>query len=221
MFSRHDNYLKSRKRMVETQIIPRGITDKRVLDAMLSVPRHLFVEKALWEQAYNDYPLPIGEKQTISQPYIVALMTDALELKGSEKVLEIGTGSGYQTAILSKLAEKVYSIERISMLASRARKLLDELHCSNVVIRVCDGTEGWKEESPFDAVLVTAASPDIPSQYIEQLKTGGRLVIPVGDMFSQMLTKVVKTKDGIQRFEMGGCRFVKLVGRYGWTEEEI
>lgn len=206
--------------MVETQIIPRGITDKRVLDAMQSVPRHLFVEKALWEQAYSDYPLPIGEKQTISQPYIVALMTEALELKGDEKALEIGTGSGYQTAVLSKLANKVYSIERISTLAERARKLLDELHCSNVVVRVYDGTEGWKDESPFDAILVTAASPDIPPPYIEQLKVGGRLVIPIGDVFSQVLTKIIKTKDGIIKSDLCGCRFVKLVGRYGWTEEE-
>lgn len=206
--------------MVETQLVPRGIADKRVLDAMQSVPRHLFVEKALWEQAYSDYPLPIGEKQTISQPYIVALMTEALELKGDEKALEIGTGSGYQTAVLSKLAEKVYSIERISPLAERARKLLDELHCSNVVVRVCDGTEGWKDESPFDAILVTAASPDIPPPYIEQLKIGGRLVIPVGDVFSQVLTKIIKTKDGIIKSDLCGCRFVKLVGRYGWTEEE-
>lgn len=206
--------------MVDTQLIPRGIADKRVLDAMQSVPRHLFVEKALWEQAYSDYPLPIGEKQTISQPYIVALMTEALELKGDERVLEIGTGSGYQTAVLSKLADKVFSIERISTLAERARKLLDELHCSNVVVRVFDGTVGWKDESLFDAILVTAASPDIPPPYIEQLKIGGRLVIPIGDVFSQVLTKIIKTKDGIIKSDLCGCRFVKLVGRYGWTEEE-
>lgn len=220
MFSNRDNFAKSRKRMVETQLIPRGIADKRVLDAMLSVPRHLFVEKALWEQAYSDYPLPIGEKQTISQPYIVALMTEALELKGDKKVLEIGTGSGYQTAVLSKLADKVFSIERISALAERARKLLDELHCSNVVVRVCDGTEGWKDESPFDAILVTAASPDIPPPYIEQLKIGGRLVIPIGDVFSQVLTKIINTKDGLIKSDLCGCRFVKLVGKYGWMEEE-
>ncbi|MBI5682688.1 MAG: protein-L-isoaspartate(D-aspartate) O-methyltransferase [Deltaproteobacteria bacterium] len=206
--------------MVETQLIPRGIKDKRVIEAMLTVPRHLFVEKALWEQAYGDYPLPIGEKQTISQPYIVALMTEALELKGTEMVLEIGTGSGYQTAVLSKLADKVFSIERISTLAARTRRLLDELKCSNVIIRVSDGTEGWKEEAPFDAILVTAASPDIPSQYIEQLKADGRLVIPVGDIYSQILCKIIKTKDGIIKSDMGGCRFVRLIGKYGWTEEE-
>lgn len=206
--------------MVETQIIPRGIRDKRVLEAMLAVPRHLFVEKAMWEQAYGDYPLPIGEKQTISQPYIVALMTEALELKGSEKVLEIGTGSGYQTAVLSKVAERVFSIERLSTLAARARLLLDGIRCFNVVIRVSDGTEGWREESPFDAILVTAASPDVPPQYIEQLKVGGRLVIPVGDVSSQILWKIVKTKDGIVKIDLGACRFVKLIGRYGWIEEE-
>src|SRR3989337_2186061 len=193
-----DNFVRSRQRMVETQLIPRGIKDKRVINAMLTIPRHLLVpEEALWSQAYSDFPLPIGEKQTISQPYIVALMTEALELKGSERVLEIGTGSGYQTAILSMLAEKVYSIERISTLAARARKVLDSINCSNVVIKIGDGTLGWPEEAPFDAILTTAAAPDITACYFEQLKIGGRLVIPVGDEFAQTLTKIVKTKDGI------------------------
>lgn len=206
--------------MVETQLIPRGIRDKRVIEAMLAVPRHLFVpEEALWSQAYNDFPLPIGEKQTISQPYIVAFMTEALELKGTEKVLEIGTGSGYQTAILSTLAEKVYSVERIGLLAARARKILDSVHCSNVVIKIADGTLGWPEESPFDAILTTAAAPEIPKRYIEQLKIGGRLVIPVGEEYSQTLVKIIKTKEGIIKQEMGGCRFVKLIGRYGWKAD--
>ncbi|MBI3754632.1 MAG: protein-L-isoaspartate(D-aspartate) O-methyltransferase [Deltaproteobacteria bacterium] len=215
-----DDYTRSRQRMVETQLIPRGIRDKRVIEAMLAVPRHLFVpEEALWSQAYNDFPLPIGEKQTISQPYIVAFMTEALELKGTEKVLEIGTGSGYQTAILSILAEKVYSVERIGLLAARARKILDSVHCSNVVIKIADGTLGWPEESPFDAILTTAAAPEIPKRYIEQLKIGGRLVIPVGEEYSQTLVKIIKTKEGIIKQEMGGCRFVKLIGRYGWKAD--
>jgi len=206
--------------MVETQLIPRGIKDKRVINAMLTIPRHLFVpEEALWSQAYSDFPLPIGEKQTISQPYIVALMTEAIELKGAERVLEIGTGSGYQTAILSMLAEKVYSIERISSLAARARKVLDSINCSNVVIKIGDGTLGWPEESPYDAILTTAAAPEIPKCYIDQLKIGGRLIIPVGDVYSQVLVKVIKTKDGIIKQDMGGCRFVKLIGRYGWKAD--
>ena len=207
--------------MVETQIIPRGIKDKRVIEAMLTIPRHLFVpEEALWSQAYSDYPLPIGERQTISQPYIVAFMTEAIELKGTEKVLEIGTGSGYQTAILSMLSEKIYSVERISSLAAGARKALDSLGCSNVVINIGDGTLGWSEEAPFDAILTTAAAPDIPKCYVEQLNIGGRLVIPVGDEYSQTLVKITKTKEGIIKKDMGGCRFVKLVGRYGWKAED-
>ena len=206
--------------MVETQLIPRGIKDKRVINAMLTIPRHLFVpEEALWSQAYSDFPLPIGEKQTISKPYIVALMTEAIELKGAERILEIGTGSGYQTAILSMLAEKVYSIERISSLAARARKVLDSINCSNVVIKIGDGTLGWPEESPYDAILTTAAAPEIPKCYIDQLKIGGRLIIPVGDVYSQVLVKVIKTKDGIIKQDMGGCRFVKLIGRYGWKAD--
>ncbi|MBI3399490.1 MAG: protein-L-isoaspartate(D-aspartate) O-methyltransferase [Deltaproteobacteria bacterium] len=216
-----DNYARSRQRMVETQLIPRGIKDGRVLEAMRTIPRHLFVpEEALWSQAYSDFPLPIGEKQTISQPYIVAVMTEAMELKGTEKVLEIGTGSGYQAAVLSMLAYKVYSIERLSQLAARARKVLDSIGCSNVVVRIGDGTLGWQEEAPFDAILTTAAAPDIPRCYIEQLKIGGRLVIPVGEEYSQTLAKVIKTNKGIIRQDMGGCRFVKLVGRYGWKIEE-
>jgi len=212
--------MRARLRMVETQLITRGIRDTRVLEAMRTVPRHLFVEEALQEQAYNDYPLPIGEKQTISQPYMVALMTEALDLKGGERVLEIGTGSGYQAAILSRLCEKVYSIERFSTLAARARKTLDSLNYSNVVIRIGDGTMGWKEEAPFDGIIVTAAAPSIPEPLLEQLSLDGRMVVPVGGVFSQVLLKVIKTKEGIKRLDMGGCRFVKLVGRYGWKEEE-
>lgn len=216
-----DNFVIARQRMVETQIIPRNIKDERVLEAMRTIPRHLFIpEEALWGQAYSDFPLPIGEKQTISQPYIVALMTETIALKGTENVLEIGTGSGYQTAILSMLAAKVYSIERISILAARARKILDSIDCYNVVIKIGDGTMAWSEYSPFDAIIVTAGAPDIPKCYIDQLSMGGRLVIPVGDVSSQVLTKVIKTKEGMQREDIGGCRFVKLIGRHGWKIED-
>jgi protein-L-isoaspartate(D-aspartate) O-methyltransferase len=213
------DFPKARLKMVEEQIISRGIQDPRVIAAMKKVPRHLFVEEALQSQAYNDHPLPIGEKQTISQPYMVALMTEALQLTGKEKVLEIGAGSGYQTAILAELAEKVYSIERIRPLAIRARQLIHELGCFNVEIKIFDGTYGWLEESPFEAILVTAGAPDIPLPLLDQLARGGRLVIPVGDAFVQDLIRVTKTEEGIKKEDLGGCRFVKLIGKYGWDEE--
>jgi protein-L-isoaspartate(D-aspartate) O-methyltransferase len=213
------DFPKARLKMVEEQIISRGIQDPRVIAAMKKVPRHLFVEEALQSQAYNDHPLPIGEKQTISQPYMVALMTEALQLTGKEKVLEIGAGSGYQTAILAELAEKVYSIERIRPLAIRARQLIHELGCFNVEIKIFDGTYGWLEESPFEAILVTAGAPDVPLPLLDQLAMGGRLVIPVGDAFVQDLIRVSKTEEGIKKEDLGGCRFVKLIGKYGWDEE--
>ena len=205
--------------MVEEQIFSRGIQDAKLIEAMKKIPRHLFVEEALQNQAYNDHPLPIGEKQTISQPYMVALMTEALLLTGREKVLEIGTGSGYQTAILAELSEKVFSIERIRALAIGARKLLYELGYFNVEIKIFDGTLGWMEESPFDAIVVTAGSPDIPQALLDQLANGGRLVIPVGDAFVQDLIRVIKTEEGIRKEDLGGCRFVKLIGKYGWEAE--
>jgi len=176
-----------RNMMVETQLIPRGIKDERVLSAMRKVPRHLFVDASLIDRAYEDHALPIGEGQTISQPYMVAIMTELLELKGDERVLEIGTGSGYQSAILAELSFKVYSIERIEGLATRARKILDSLGYRNIEIRIANGTYGWKEESPFNGIIVTAGAPDIPETLIEQLVEGGRLVIPVGDRWSQRL----------------------------------
>jgi len=213
------NFAKARQKMVDEQIASRGIKDLRVLNAMCKVPRHLFVEEALHGQAYNDYPLPIGEKQTISQPYMVALMTEALELKGDERVLEIGTGSGYQAAILAELAEWVYSVERIRSLANKARKLLDELNCYNVEIKVSDGTQGWKEKAPYQAITVTAGAPEIPEPLLDQLIPGGRLVVPVGDAFSQTLVRVIRTKGGFKREDMGGCHFVKLIGKHGWEEE--
>jgi protein-L-isoaspartate(D-aspartate) O-methyltransferase len=213
------DFAKARQRMVDEQIASRGIRDMRVLDAMSKIPRHLFVEEALHGQAYNDYPLPIGEKQTISQPYMVALMTEALEIKGDDRVLEIGTGSGYQAAILAELAEWVYSVERIRSLANRARKLLDKLNCYNVEIRVSDGTNGWKEKAPYQAITVTAGAPEIPQPLLDQLAPGGRLVVPVGNAFSQTLVRVLRTKGGFKQEDMGGCHFVKLIGKHGWDEE--
>ena len=210
---------KARLKMVEEQIVSRGIKDTKLIAALKKIPRHLFVEEALQNQAYTDHPLPIGEKQTISQPYMVALMTEALLLTGREKVLEIGTGSGYQTAILAELSEKVFSVERIRPLAIRARKLLYELGYFNVEIKIFDGTFGWIEESPFDAILVTAGSPDIPETLIDQLTIGGKLVIPVGDVFVQDLFRVTKTEAGVKKEDLGGCRFVKLIGKYGWENE--
>ncbi|MBP1725910.1 MAG: protein-L-isoaspartate(D-aspartate) O-methyltransferase [Deltaproteobacteria bacterium] len=214
------DFTTARNRMVDSQLVSRGIKDAKVLLAMRKVPRHRFVEEALISQAHGDHPLPIGEKQTISQPYIVALMTEALELRGVERVLEIGTGSGYQTAILAELAEKVYSIERMYPLSVKARRLLDELGYLNVVLKVGDGTLGWKEEAPFDAVMVTAGSPEVPQPLVDQLAVGGRLVIPVGDRYSQSLVRVARTKEGIKKSDLGGCRFVNLVGQHGWQELE-
>ncbi len=208
----------ARRKMVETQIAARGILDERVLEVMRKIPRHLFVEEAMWDQAYNDYPLPIGEKQTISQPYIVALMTEALALRPTDRVLEIGTGSGYQTAILASLAEWVYSVERIRSLAIKARKVLDRLHIYNVSIRIGDGTRGWEEHSPYNAILVTAGSPDVPQPLKAQLADGGRLVIPVGDRYCQELWKITKSGGQYVQEDLGGCRFVDLVGMYGWKD---
>jgi len=213
------DFPKARVKMVEEQIISREIRDPRVIAAMKKVPRHLFVEEALQSQAYSDHPLPIGEKQTISQPYMVALMTEALQLTGKEKVLEIGGGSGYQTAILAELAERVFSIERIRPLAIRARQLIYELGYFNVEIKIFDGTYGWAEEGPFDAIMVTAGAPDIPQPLVDQLTMGGRLVIPVGDAFVQDLIRITKTEDGIKKEDLGGCRFVKLIGKHGWNDE--
>jgi protein-L-isoaspartate(D-aspartate) O-methyltransferase len=213
------DFSKTRLRMAEEQLLARGIKDPRVISAMKKVPRHLFVEEALQSQAYSDHPLPIGEKQTISQPYMVALMTEALQLKGNEKVLEIGAGSGYQTAVLAEMAEKVFSVERIRSLAIRARNLLFSLGYINIEIKIFDGTYGWLEQSPFDAIIVTAGAPEIPQPLIDQLAVGGRLVIPVGDASYQDLFRVTRTEEGIKKENLGGCRFVKLIGKYGWTDE--
>jgi protein-L-isoaspartate(D-aspartate) O-methyltransferase len=212
-------YQRLRNEMVTKQIIARGISDSRVLSALRTVPRHLFVSEAMMDQAYGDFPLPIGEQQTISQPYIVAEMTQALQLTPEDRVLEIGTGSGYQAAILAHIAFRVYTVERIYSLYIRTRKLFDQLRYHNIVTRYSDGTTGWKEESPFDAIIVTAGAPEIPAVLVNQLAMGGRLVIPVGDRHSQDLIKLVRDQDGIHHTNLGGCRFVKLIGEHGWREQ--
>jgi len=211
----HD-YRLARERMVQNQLIPRGIKDKRVLDVMGSIPRHLFVEEALVGEAYNDHPLPIGHKQTISQPYIVAFMTQALELKGKERTLEIGTGSGYQTAILAELSKKVYTVERIQPLMEKSVDLLVQLGYRNIQCKAFDGTLGWREFGPFSAIMVTAGAPKIPDPLLDQLADGGRIIIPVGDKFSQELILIRREKGKYKEKNLGGCRFVDLVGVHGW-----
>jgi protein-L-isoaspartate(D-aspartate) O-methyltransferase len=206
----------AREKMLEKQIVDR-VKDERVLDVMRKVPRHLFVEGHQRMNAYNDTPLPIGEGQTISQPLMVAMMSEALQLSGTETVLEIGTGSGYQTAILAELVQRVYSMERIPSLTGKARKTLDSLGYNNVLIKLSDGTLGWNEYAPYDRILVTAGSPSIPVPLTEQLKPGGILVIPVGSNSVQELTRVTKGDDGTLKEErLGSCVFVKLVGKHGW-----
>jgi len=212
------NFKKARERMVETQIAARGVHDERVLEAMRKVPRHLFLDEALRDQAYSDHPLPIAEKQTVSQPYIVALMTESLELNGTEKVLEIGTGSGYQSAILAELADRVFSIERYPDLAYRANSILQKLGYGNIIVRVGDGSLGWLDDAPFDGIIVTAGTPKIPQPLIDQLKMGGRLVVSVGDRFGQDLILVRRVAEGIKKTNLGGVRFVNLVGKWGWKE---
>jgi protein-L-isoaspartate(D-aspartate) O-methyltransferase len=211
-------FQRQREEMVQRQIAARGITDPKVLAAMRKVPRHLFVSEALMDQAYGDFPLPIGLQQTISQPYIVAEMTQALQLNADDRVLEIGTGSGYQAAILAEIAYRVYTIERIHALLVKARQIFDRLHYHNIVTRYSDGTSGWLEESPFDAIVVTAGAPEIPKTLLSQLAPGGRMVIPVGDQYTQDLVKLYRDDDGIHQVSLGGCRFVKLVGEHGWKK---
>lgn len=214
--ARGGRFARERERMVEEQLIRRGILDPRVLDAMRKVPREQFVEEALQDRAYGDHPLPIGEGQTISQPYMVALMSDLLELTGSKKVLEIGTGSGYQTAVLAELARRVCSIERIPFLAVRARTTLERLGYTNVWVRIADGTVGWPDETPFDRILITAAAPAVPPPLFDQLAEAGRMVLPIGDAACQTLTVVEKVNGVMRTKSEAGCVFVKLVGKYGW-----
>lgn len=213
--------------MVETQLLNpsaqdrKPISDRRVIEAMLKIPRHLFVQEAMAAQAYNDTSLPIGEKQTISQPYMVALMSELLSLTGREKVLEIGTGSGYQAAILASLADRVYTVERIRTLAVRARSVLDQLRLVSINIKIDDGSGGWDSEAPFDAIMVTAGAPDVPASLLPQLAIGGRLVIPVGNDTGQTLIKITRLDaDTYQREASIPCRFVKLVGKQGWQADE-
>ncbi len=210
------DYDKEREHMVESQLVLRGIKDRRVLDAMRQVPRHLFIPKDMRDLAYCDGPLPIGQGQTISQPYIVALMTELLELTGQEKVLELGTGSGYQAAILSRLVSQVYSVERHAALAEQAEKVFAQLGYDNIVISVGDGTLGWPEHSPYDAIIVTAAAPDVPQPLMEQLADGGRLVAPVGSRWSQVLAKVKRQGETLTKEHLTAVAFVPLVGKYGW-----
>ena len=212
-------YNRKREEMVRSQIEARGVRDPRVLSAFRAVPRHLFVSEALREQAYGDYPLPIGEQQTISQPYIVAEMTQALELGRDDRVLEIGTGSGYQAAILAQIVYRVYTVERKRALYMQTRNLFDKLNYYNIVTKYADGTKGWQEESPFDAIVVTAGAPELPEVLITQLAEGGRLVVPVGNQHTQELIKICREKGDVQQTNLGGCRFVKLVGEHGWKEQ--
>jgi len=213
----HD-YRLARENMVKNQIISRGVADPGVLEAMGKIQRHLFVEEALVGEAYNDHPLPVGYKQTISQPYIVALMTEALELTGKEKTLEIGTGSGYQTAILAELSKTVYTIERIEPLLEKSKMLLESLGYTNIFFRAFDGTLGWHEFAPYDAIIVTAGAPKIPHPLKDQMAEGGRLILPIVNRHGQDLIKVKRIKNGIKEENLGGCRFVDLIGTHGWKE---
>lgn len=211
-----DRFDTIRQRMVQEQLSCRGIHDSRVLEVMAEVPRHLFVDDAMQANAYGDHPLPIVDGQTISQPFIVAYMTQALQLTGVEKVLEIGTGSGYQSVILSRLCDKVYTVERINGLLAGARRVFDRLHCYNIQSKLDDGTLGWPEYAPYDAIIVTAGGPEIPEPLVAQLADPGRLVIPVGDQEVQELQLVTKKEGHIQVELLDRVRFVNLIGEYGW-----
>lgn len=202
--------------MIEEQLLPRGIEDQAVLHAMEMVPRHLFVAPALHAQAYGDFPLPIGHGQTISQPCVVALMTQLLQLTGQEKVLEIGTGCGYQSAILAALCQRVYTVERLKPLLARARRTFDQLQIYNIMSKVADGTEGWPENAPFEAIIVTAAGPQIPQPLVDQLADPGIMVLPVGDREGQTLMVVKKEGGVVTATAVESVRFVKLVGAHGW-----
>ncbi len=207
-----------RENMVESQLVPRGISDPSVLEAFGKVERHRFVPEEFMDSSYADHPLPIGSGQTISQPYIVALMTESLRIEAGEKVLEVGTGSGYQTAILAELASKVYSVERIPALAERAAEVLKELGYNNIEIAVRDGSMGLAEHAPYDAIMVTASCPGRPETLLKQLADKGRLVAPIGGAFGQILTLFEKRNDRIEPREICGCVFVPLIGKEGWNK---
>jgi protein-L-isoaspartate(D-aspartate) O-methyltransferase len=204
--------------MVQEQLVARGIQDRRLIEVMRRVPRHLFIDPGLINRAYDDSALPIGEKQTLSQPYMAGKMTEALRLTGKEKVLEIGTGSGYQTALLAELCFNVFSVEKIRVLSRKARELLDRLEYHNIALHVGDGTIGWSEHAPYDSIIVAASAPDVPRPLIEQLSVGGKLVIPVGDDVSQVLKLVQRERFGFHQEDIGECRFVKLWGKFGWQD---
>jgi protein-L-isoaspartate(D-aspartate) O-methyltransferase len=213
------DFKKERLAMVEEQLRRRGIHDQRLLAVMANIPRHSFVSSDYQLAAYEDRPFPIGEGQTISQPYMVAVMTQSLELKGDERVLEIGTGSGYQTAILAEMAKTIFTIERIQELLLRAQKILQELGYENIFFLTGDGTKGWPEKAPFDGIIVTAGAPEIPQTLTSQLAEGGRLVIPVGPRYTQTLYKVTRKRNQFTEEDLTGCVFVPLVGDFGWKEE--
>jgi len=212
------DYEIARARMVQEQLIGRGITEEHVLRSMGAVPRHYFVDQAFWPRAYSDHPLPIGHDQTISQPYIVALMTQELSVSEGARILEIGTGSGYQAAVLAVMGCEVFTVERFDTLADRAKNILKKLDIKNVHFRIGDGSLGWIEEAPFDGIIVTAGAPDIPNELVDQLASGGKIVIPVGSLNSQRLVKVIKRKRMIERHDMIGCMFVPLVGDRAWGD---
>jgi len=208
----------AKEEMIQRQLMPRGINDNKVIAAFRKVPRHEFIAKGSINISYADHPVSIGCNQTISQPYMVALMTQVLDLKGQERILEIGTGSGYQTAILAEICKEIYSIERFEELATKARETLDKLGYNNIEIKIGDGTQGWRESSPFDRIIVTAAAPDIPKNLIDQLENNGKMVIPIGGRLSQMLTLIEKHEGQISTKDICSCVFVPLLGRYGWNE---
>ncbi|MCK5594960.1 protein-L-isoaspartate(D-aspartate) O-methyltransferase [bacterium] len=214
------NCMNERLNMVDVQLAHRGIKDKRVLDTMRKVPRHLFVPSELASVAYADQPLSIGESQTISQPYMVALMSECLKLSGGEKILELGTGSGYQTAILAELGSSIYTIERINILSIEAQRTLNHLGYENIKFNIGDGTLGWSENAPYDGIIVTAGAPKISKVLIDQLSEGGRMVIPVGNSFSQELVVISKINKKIKTENICGCMFVPLIGKYGWNKEK-
>jgi protein-L-isoaspartate(D-aspartate) O-methyltransferase len=207
----------ARARLIDS--LAQEITDKRVLMVMSQVPRHAFVSPELQAYAYEDRPLPIGNDQTISQPFIVALMTQNLDLTGTEKVLELGTGSGYQTAILAQLAQYVVSTERIPILAEKARKTLDILGYKNIEVHVAEKTLGWESGAPYDAIIATAGAPNVPHELLSQLTMGGRIIIPVGSRYNQELVKLTRLKTGNKVEHLGACRFVSLIGKGAWEEE--
>jgi len=210
-----------KKSMIDTQLKSRGILSSDVLRAMFKVPREKFLNSEYIDAAYHDSPLSIGSGQTISQPYMVAMMTEALMLKKSDKVLEIGTGSGYQSAVLQEIAAHIFSVERISLLAEHALKVLASLGYADIAIKVGDGTLGWSEQAPFDAIIVTSGSPSVPETLMTQLSDGGRMIIPVGSRSHQRIIRIIRSGDNYNKEEMLSCIFVPLIGKYGWDEKEI